>query len=277
MKKIILISAIAISCATSECMEIVKTFKHAPREKYPAEIGYCPIEEVLTTVEPIPDDVKKDVDVFLKENPAIIEYCRMPQDPSDLIQHHNNQKAVPGNMSKSNITLYTSTKKSVIKIAHVMSRIRTIASSQGLDPYQIKYDGSTLPKIFSFEGPTLQHTTIPIAASLLEKFNPDGVQGVPTWFYHLPGNSTELDDRNYIAVQQALPHNFKQFSLLSTEEKKDFCNNFDLEGFYGALKYIHYAFPSEENLWVDIKNYHLALPDLESPNNEGLGINAKYG
>jgi hypothetical protein len=263
-------------------------FKHAPLEKYPDGIGYFPVEEVIADNElfDVPEAIRSDAEKLVDANPDVRDWCTIPTDQNQFIilsQKMKSKSTSLGNMSKNNVVVWTSNDKtSVIKIANLHSRLRNNWSSIGYDPYKLepKTLGSNFEKAVTFK-PTMQHVTHAIAQKLLKKHNSDIIEYLPTWLYSVrngfEGQPYELDDANYIVVQAAIPASFHQFSSLSTTEKKAFLEKLNLKKFYAAIKYIHYAFPSEDNLWVNTENGKVVLPDLESPDNEGLGQTAKYG
>lgn len=289
MKKIFIVLHALISSLPLTCMEIVTPYKsefvHAPRTEYPADIGYMPVEKVLEETTDMPPDMKEEADQFFKAHPEIVqEWCTIPTKDSKSKYAAMILKAHElGNMSTHNIALYTSNNKSVVaKIAGWDSRIRSNISSLGYDPYTFQKDrkdevASIYEQANKFH-PTMQHITYAIGQTLLQKFNEKSntVQSLPTYLFHLPEQPTDLGDSHWVAIQKAIPTGYIQFTSLTLQEKKEFLSELDLSEFYATIKYLHYAFPSEDNLWVNTNEGKIILPDLESPNNEGLGVDAKY-
>ena len=219
-------------------------FKHKELQEYPEGLGFIPVQDVLATIEPMPAKTKEQYDE--KGVTRTVELIGLPE--RDIF---NNNMYISGNDAR---------KKNRI-------------SSMGYDPYQRNfpaYPGA------DYQGPVIHHCTIAIAQHLLKKSGSKKVVALPSWLYHLQDRPDELSDENYLLVHAKIPAAFKAFKNLTSEEKKDFIRD-NLADFYTAIRYIHYAFPDENNLFVNPDDNTFMLPIPLSPDNEGLGKYAKYG
>ncbi len=282
MKQLYFFALIAVTASFSlNCMNVNhEGFQHAREQEYPEGIGYLPIKKVLECLPPIPPNHNENVQDFLSKNPIVKQLCQLPpiSSPYDFIHHCVEQKDHAkklGNMSKTNIALKI--KESVIKIASSTSRIRNNISSLGYDPYVTTWvENPELIEAAALFKPTMQHITGAIGQHVLGNSNSKVIEKLPTWLYHLKDKPKDLDDSNYLVVQEAIPATFSQFSKLQFSQKIQFIKKLDLAEFYTAIKYGQVWDPSEDNLWVNTENGKIMLPDTESPDNEGLGIKVKF-
>lgn len=229
-------------------------FKHAPEQIYPDGFRFIPVDEIPTTLEIIPDEVREEIDLIYNSKPSYIANFR-PE--ATRIIH------------TSNHTLY---------FAGMPEYPHNIISSLGYDPYQPKTHPADInERVEKYSGPVIHRCTIAIAQHLLKEQQFKSIKPIPTWLYHIPGKPVEIDDANFALVQQQIPNSFKQLCKLSDQEKKSFFENADLEEIYLAIRTISYAFPDQEHIWINPETHELIFPTPISPDNEGLGIGRKYG
>jgi hypothetical protein len=265
---IALIVSTLIAPLTAMETESSLSFAHRAVETYPNGMGSLPVEEVLSALPIIPTAIEKEATEFYTTHKEFIDAAvTFPAyENYKNARAHRTQKATDlGNMSNYNTTLFFPSKKAVVKIASYDSKLRNRLASCGYDPFnpEVLTTEEKLKDAFAWEGPVIQHITIAIAQRLLEQHKTEVVEPLPTWLYHLPGKSTDLDDDNYITIQQAIPTSFQRFDKLSMEEKKSFLQNLDLAELYKTFKYIHCAFPTTDNLWINTSTHKIMLPDTE--------------
>lgn len=250
-KKFVLVLMLipAISSAAELQVQDLPPFEHRKEEQYPQGMEFIPVHDVLTTIEPIPDDTKARFEKIVQKQRALL--LNIPR------------KDVPLTAEKE--TLY---------ISGLEARARTMVSSLGHDPYQKIPDNITAD---SLTGPVIHHCTIAVSQHILKRLGLKTVKALPSWLYQIDQSCPDLDDRNYLLVQQPIPDNFKQFAKLPEGKKKKFLREMDMDEFYTALKAIHYAFPDENNIYVNLDDHEIMMPRTLSPDNEGLGATAKYG
>ncbi len=285
MKKHILTLALLISAAPLFGMEagggadtsVVATYQPAPRQPYPATMGFVPEQELLALCKPLPAEVQERVNALLERHPNILKLCSLQQQHAAVLAHEK-IAGLPARLSDHNHVFYTSDDhKEVVKIAGFHNSLKSAISHSGYDPWGKNLpDGIELSAVAS-KTPRFQHLSTLTTMKLLERARSETVVPVETWAYHLPGHPKEACDQNYIVVQKRLPKEYAQLSTLDDREKQDVLQKIDLEGLHRVLQYANLWNPSEDNLWVNkAKQSEFAYPDGEKPNNEGAGVKAKW-
>jgi hypothetical protein len=258
----------------------------APLQTYPAGLGSVPCEVLLKTATEMPEALHKNVTAWVNTNRALISSlvtvppfrsCQQFKQFNDKIC--NKTKDI--NLSNHNFIFDINSQETpaVIKIAGFPSRISSMVSSLGYDPYKSKwcYRNDIIHRATHRTIPTQQHISRAATQKLLNQLSlsTDFITPLGTYLYHLPDRPESCDDRNYIIVQEKLI-GYQPVSSLDERKKRLFFRTVKLEQIYRAIKYANLWDMSEDNLWISADFDKIAYPDGEKPNNEGYGEQAQW-
>ncbi len=190
------------------------------------------------------------------------------------------------NLSQTNIVVPFTPHGDVIKIAAPGNVFCETVSRLGINPYdpnELQKLGG--PKEVIMEPVLTRATTIrrfkAVSAvayyRLMSQLESNYVQSPKTFAFHIPWKLEELDDRNYLVVQEALSKTVIALGNLPEPERTEIIGGLDTKALYGVLKKIGAWNWDDQTLLVDTKNSRqLWVSDLENPNNEGYGNQAKW-
>ena len=253
------------------------------QQQYPQSMGSISCDTLIQQASAIPPNLKQAVDLWVQNNQKLVtDLLILPQFTSieamKIYIKKIQDQVQDRNVSKHNyiFDIESDTAPAVIKIAGIPSRISSMISSLGYDPYTIKWwtRDDLINRATNKTIPTQQHITRAATQQLLAQVKIDGITPIATYLYHLEGRPTDCDDRNYIIVQEKLS-GFSRLASLSPENKKEALEKMNLKELYTALKYANLWNMSENNLWLN-KTFDIAYPDGEKPNNEGHGVHARW-
>ncbi len=255
-------------------------YQEAHREIYPPSMGSISCDTLIKNYSALPEDLKEEVDIWINNNKEMVDHIlTIPQltTRSEWKKYNKKaQKLAHANLSNNNYIFDINSAKApaVVKISGLNSRLLSIMSSLGYDPYKTDITDYWIGQATSMKIPTQQHISRAATQHLLKQINSSTIVPLETYLYQIPGKPNDCDDTNFIIVQRKL-NNFSQFSQLPHNEKIEFLQNLDLRELYKALKYANLWDISETNLWVGNDN-SIAYPDGEKPNNEGFGRKARW-
>ena len=274
------------SSSSSSSSSASSAYMPALVETYPASMGFIPESELHSLCVSPPDEIRERVEELLRAHPHIADLCSLPKQHAAILSR-TPIPDIPPSLSTHNFVFGTDVEYTdvdteypdgeVVKMAGFHNALRSSISALGYDPYSRDNPPNVVLRACSSKTPRFQHLSTLVTMKLLERAQSATVVPVTTWAYRLPEHPGVPCDQNHIVVQRRLPAEYKQFSTLSTTEKRDVLGQLDLAKFYRVLKYANLWNPSEENLWVNSsRQSEIAYPDGEKPNNEGAGRNAKF-
>lgn len=256
---------------------IVSSALWAMEETVPYEqIPFRTPEQIQQQLEPVPQDIKEDVDAWNREHGDLIEeFVDLPGTGVEYnasLQrraHFRQPHANPRDLGKLNHLFKT--KKAIIRIPGLQNALIERVSAMGADPYnrqQVQAIGG-YESALRTDKPRHQGISRLLAAYMLQQLNSPAVKTPPVWAYLLKGRSRELDDRNYVMVQRLFPANLVPLDDLTPEQKAEIFKNFPLQDLYNAMKYTALWQFKGDDVYVNPDNIQeLWLVDLEKPNNE---------
>lgn len=274
MKKLLLCISV-ISC-TSHGMEIEKT------SLYPATIGHMSAEEAFQ--EPIPADVKKDVEALLTKYQSVGITIEKEYELSSNIVTEYTLKACDqkekDTLERYNLNipaLVTPSDRHIIWLPSLGNQVRSNLSSLGYDPYisPERNDPEVIKRALNYQ-PTFQNLTRVVAQRLLERLNSKLVKPMKSWVFPIYTAKKPFDDRFGIPVYEAPSAEYKLPEQLTEEQADKFFKTLNFVELQKAIKYISFAFPDKHNLFINPKDGTIKII-AQSPNNEGYGPNSRYG
>ncbi len=251
---------------------------------YPKGIGSLSCDALLEIATDIPDNLRQEVTNWLQNNKKLVSQLLTipPLNSATMLKDlkatlHAKTKDI--NLSKRNYVFDIDSQHTpaVIKIAGIPSRMASMISSLGYDPYTTSEEkiNSLIDQATRTPIPTQQHISNAATQRLLKTLHSELIAPINTYLYHLPHRPKTCDDRNYLIVQEKLV-GYRPFASLNDALKTAFLTSIPLEELYRAIKFAQLWNISEDNIWVNEDMQAIAYPNGEKPNNEGYGKNARW-
>lgn len=232
-------------------------------------------EELLATAPALPASLAERTATWCSEHPDLCAY------PATFAISEATKTFLAGaNKSSSNIVVPLTQEGAVVKIAGLSNIFRETMSTLGQDPYRFgaveELGGETTIIERAKTVRRFQAVSALAYHRLLRQFTSSPLQSPDTFVYHISGKPAELDDRNYLLIQEGLPTTVVPLGKLPETERKEVIDGMDLGELYAVLKKVGLWNLHAQNLGVDTATKQFWVSDLEKPNNEGYGAGAKW-
>lgn len=230
-------------------------------------------EDLLKNSPAIPESLAQQAKSWCNEHLDLCEY------PTSLTMT-SEVKSYVSSVNKSRYNLALPIPSGVVKLAGLSNILRETMSTLGKDPYS----SGAIEELGGKEAILEQAKTIrrfqAVSAvayyRLLHNLDSTILKFPGTFAYNISGKPAELDDKNYVIVQESLPPTVIALADLEEKERTEIINGLDVDGLYAVFKKAGLWNLHSKNLLIDPKNKQLWTSDLEKPNNEGYGESAKW-
>ena len=239
------------------------------------QTDFVGLEELLATAPAMSEALAQRVTAWCGEHPDLCAY------PATLkISTETRGYLERENKSCSNIVVPFTEEGGVVKLAGPSNILREAISTEGQDPWshgaieELGGQAAILERAKTYR--RFQAVSALAYHRLLRQLTDSPLRSPDTFVYHISGRPTELDDRNYLLVQEGLSTTVVPFGKLSELERTEVVGNMNLEELYAVLKKVGLWNLHAQNLGVDTAKKQFWVSDLEKPNNEGYGKQSKW-
>ncbi len=231
-------------------------------------------EELLATAPAMPELLAQRVTAWCGEHPDLSAY------PATLTISEAAKVFLAGaNKSNSNVVVPFTEEGAVVKLAGLSNVFREAISTQGKDPWSlgaVEELGGKAAILDKAKQMRRFQAVSALAYDRLLRKEAYSLKSPGTFVYHITERPTELDDRNYLLIQEGLPATVVPFGTLPERECAEVIDNMNLEELYTVLKKVGLWNLHAQNLGVDTATKQFWVSDLEKPNNEGYGEQSKW-